>query len=161
MINKLKESIEEICYFLQSAEGRKKIFAALFLLLVLSGIYQSLAPPAWPMNFLKRVLAFSNEDKFIINKDDFSLLPVKVMQIQSRKVTPAISVLGTIEYQDKVALTAKTDGRIEKIYARVGDKVHKGMLLVQLERLPLQLELNKKIASLAVARADFNLAKRE
>lgn len=89
---------------------------------------------------------------------DVSTFPLKVIRVRASEITPKINIPGTIEYFEKVNITSKTSGRIEKIFVKKGDLVRKNQALLSLEKLPLQLELKKNNASLKEARSSYKLA---
>lgn len=101
---------------------------------------------------------FSNgKDKII--SINLEILPVKAIKVQYSNIRPQTILMGTIEYFEKVNITSKISGRIERIYVHQGDKVWKGQILAKLERLPLELEQKKNRAALEEAKASLNLAK--
>ena len=87
---------------------------------------------------------------------DRTRLRVLCHTVQKSTITPTINSAGSIEPFDKAEIYTKTQGRIERIFVDQGEPVKKGQVLVQMERLPLELQLQEQLsrynASLAQAR---------
>ena len=79
---------------------------------------------------------------------DLGTLTVKVVKIEVRQFEPSIEVSGAVEYFEKINIASRVSGRIEAFHVNEGDTVHSKQLLVQLERLPLQLQLRQESAAL-------------
>lgn len=74
---------------------------------------------------------------------------VKIAKVSSRDIPQSETYTATVESDVKNNIAPNTPYRIEKIYVEVGDQVHKGQVLVQLDasslrQLKLQLE-NQKV----------------
>ncbi len=103
--------------------------------------------------FLILVLACSK------NKDDNTntKLKVEVLKIQNEIIKESIYSIGTISYIEKVNITSKVMGKVEKVYVDVGSKVYKGSTLIQIEKFPLELEHRKATAELESVKATLTL----
>lgn len=82
---------------------------------------------------------------------------VKTVKVVPESLSPEIEALGTVEFFEKVSITSRTAGKIEKILVAEGDLVQKDQVLVQIERLPLELELRKEEAAMEAAAAELSL----
>lgn len=90
--------------------------------------------------------------------DDRNLIQVKVMQAKAEDVVPKVESVGTIDYFQKIEINAKTAGRIEQFAVKEGDIVHKGQVLVQLEKTFLELERTQQLAAVEAAKSELKLA---
>ncbi|MEQ9365510.1 MAG: efflux RND transporter periplasmic adaptor subunit [Leptospirales bacterium] len=131
---------------------------ALVGLTLFGGLYavSGFLPESW-RNQINSILAILGPGE-AINLDE---IHIKVIKLKKSDVVPELSALGTIEYYEKVSISSKTAGRIESISVKAGDRVRKGQTLVQIERLPLELELRKQKAALAAAESQLKLAREE
>lgn len=131
---------------------------ALALLALVGGLYvgSGFLPEPW-RNQINSVLAILGPGE-VINLDE---IHIKVLKLKKSNVVPELSALGTIEYYEKVSISSKTAGRIERISVKAGDRVRKGQTLLQIERLPLELELRKQKAALAASESQLKLAREE
>ncbi len=126
------------------------------------GIYSGLLPENWKAPFKPYVKnIYKNPFPKVGKSDDINLdvITVKSLSIKTSKMEPAIKTSGTLEFFEKVNIASKTSGRIEKFYVREGDIIRKGQILVQMERLPLQLEMKRQKAALDAANAQYGLAR--
>lgn len=71
-------------------------------------------------------------------------------------VLKEISETGTVKISEKVNLSFKDSGRIEKIYVGVGDIVEDGQQLAKLDTSQLLIELTEAQAAFGVVQADYN-----
>ena len=62
---------------------------------------------------------------------------------------------------DKVELTTRVSGRVDKVLVKVGQQVSKGTVLLRLEKTILQARLDESTAEQVLAQADEADAKRE
>lgn len=92
------------------------------------------------------------------SSDDAIPINVKTIIAKETQITPTVNVLGTIDYYEKIDISSKVSGKIEKIYPVEGSKVKKGQIIIEIEKLPLQLERKKNIAALAEAVSSDKLA---
>jgi RND family efflux transporter MFP subunit len=136
----------------------KIVGLALSLLVLLGGLYiaSGFLPENWRKGLNSVLAVFGTGDA--INLDE---IHVKVLKLEQASVVPELSALGVIEYYEKVSISSKTAGRIERIPVREGDRVRAGQTIVQIERLPLELELRKQKAALAAAESQLKLAREQ
>ncbi len=86
--------------------------------------------------------------------------PVKVVEVQRRRISEKISYTGTIEALKKMNIMPDVGGKIARIAVQEGDRVRKGQVLAELETEAVRLQLRQAEAGVAVARANFEDAKR-
>lgn len=74
--------------------------------------------------------------------------PVVVADVQQRDVPIQVSAIGNVEAYQMVQIKSQVDGQIQNIFFKEGQDVHKGQLLVQLDKRPFQANLEKAIGQL-------------
>jgi len=74
--------------------------------------------------------------------------PVVVASVQQRDIPIQIQAIGNVEAYQMVQIKSQVDGQIENIFFNQGEDVHKGQLLVQLDKRPFQANLEKAIGQL-------------
>jgi HlyD family secretion protein len=81
---------------------------------------------------------------------------LKVFEVKRGDVVQKVSETGQIEKGDKIELSFKEAGKIERIYFKEGEKVKKGALLAKLDtqELAIQLESAKADRELAQAKLE-------
>ena len=67
--------------------------------------------------------------------------------------------MGQIIFKEKVTISSKVNGRLEKIYLREGDTVKKGQLIAEVEKLPLKIQLQQQKSELNIAKKSYDLTK--
>lgn len=89
------------------------------------------------------------------------LAPVVVMtaSVESQSISPALFGIGTVEARFAYKIGPTSAGRIAKIFVDVGDKVHAGQVLVEMD----PVDLNERIAALdaAIGRAEASVTTAE
>lgn len=86
-------------------------------------------------------------------------IPVKVSHVQEGEFEKEITFTGTITSLYKADLLPKMSGRVKAVYAREGNRVTRGQLLVKFEDEDLKAQLNQAIAAVSVARARLTQAR--
>ncbi len=86
------------------------------------------------------------------------LAGARVEKVRDLVVDLVINSPGTIVPFDKVNIASKIDGRIQKVYVKEGQRVRKGQILVELEKLQLLISLKEAKAQLLAAQANLELA---
>lgn len=74
--------------------------------------------------------------------------PVVVATSEQRDVPVQVRAIGNVEAYQTVQIRSQVNGQIEKILFKEGQDVHKGQLLVQLDKRPFQADLDKAIGQL-------------
>jgi RND family efflux transporter MFP subunit len=86
--------------------------------------------------------------------------PVKVVEAQLSEISQELTYTGTLEPWNRIDIIPDIAGKIAKIYVEVGDYVEKGQLLAELDTRSIRLQLKQAEAALAVAKANYEDAKR-
>jgi membrane fusion protein, multidrug efflux system len=81
--------------------------------------------------------------------------PMKTTKVQQDSVRRAIEVVGTLAAEDQVTVSAQEDGAVSRIMADLGDRVHAGDPLLELDKEKLQYNLDQQRASLTRALAKY------
>ncbi len=81
------------------------------------------------------------------------------LKIEPQEAVSSIDALGQIVYFEKVNISSKVQGRLEKLYIREGSRVTKGQLIAEIERLSLELTLKEQESELDIAVKSHDLAK--
>ncbi|MGB9907523.1 MAG: efflux RND transporter periplasmic adaptor subunit [Candidatus Saccharicenans sp.] len=92
--------------------------------------------------------------------DEFSVAPVKVYRVKKQKVSEKLVYTATLEAWKRQAITPDISGKIARIYVNEGDRVKQGQLLAELDTQSIRLQLAQAEAALAMARANFEDARR-
>jgi multidrug efflux system membrane fusion protein len=92
--------------------------------------------------------------------------PVEVLVLSPQKVEYSVSAVGSVEAFEKVQVTARVQGVVERVLFREGDKVDKDQPLVEIEPERYQLAVDSARATLEKAaatkrEAEAALARRE
>jgi len=83
-------------------------------------------------------------------------LDFTISTVSRGTVTQEISETGTIKKGEKIDLSFKSPGKVEKIYVKVGEEVKTGDSLAKLDSRQLSIQLNEAKASLDLYSAQFN-----
>jgi len=84
--------------------------------------------------------------------------PVDVATVKLGTISQTIPVSGNLVALQDVTLSAKAIGRVSAVYAREGDKVHAGQLIVQQDTTDLAANVNQARANIASAQASLSQA---
>jgi multidrug efflux system membrane fusion protein len=92
--------------------------------------------------------------------------PVEVIRVQNRAVTYTLSAVGSVEAFEKVQVTARVAGVVERVLFTEGDRSVSGQILVEIEPQRYSLAVESAQASFAKANAaksdaDAGLKRRE
>jgi multidrug efflux system membrane fusion protein len=74
--------------------------------------------------------------------------PVVVAVAEQRDVPVQLSAIGNVESYQTVQIRSQVNGQIQSIFFKEGQDVHKGQLLFQLDKKPLQADLEKAMGML-------------
>ncbi|MFH1657067.1 MAG: efflux RND transporter periplasmic adaptor subunit [bacterium] len=77
-------------------------------------------------------------------------------EVERGSLTRKVSETGIVKKGEKISLSFKNPGRIEKIYVSVGDKVKAGQSLAKQETTQSQIKLQEAEAALALAEAQLS-----
>jgi RND family efflux transporter MFP subunit len=84
---------------------------------------------------------------------------IEFLTVEKKDIADEIEVMGQILFYEKINLSSKVTGRLQKLYVREGSKVARRQLIAEVERLPLQIQLRQQLAELDIARKTFELTK--
>ena len=87
-------------------------------------------------------------------------IPVEIIQVSRGNLIRVISLTGDIEPWKVVNVVPDIAGKVAHIYVQEGYRVKEGQPLAELDTIAARLRLEQAKASLAVAEANFNDAKR-
>ena len=79
--------------------------------------------------------------------------PVEVQPVESRRVEYTVTAVGSLEAFERVAMTARVAGAVERVLFREGQVVTKGQALVEIEPQRYRLAVSAAEATLQKARA--------
>ena len=79
--------------------------------------------------------------------------PVEVAAVERGTLHEVVSLVGSLKPKERVEVTPKITGRVERVYVDVGDRVEEGRLIAELEGEELEQQVLRAEASLAVAQA--------
>ncbi len=99
---------------------------------------------------------FSNRAKLRagVRSDINTSIPVMTATVCREKLSQDLSLIGTIEAYNEVAIVSETGGRVTQVMAEVGDRLRSGGVIVQVDD-----ELKK--AALATSEVNFQTAKKD
>jgi HlyD family secretion protein len=83
---------------------------------------------------------------------------VKVESVRQDRVERSVDVVGTLAAEDDVTIASQADGAVARVLADLGDRVHAGQVLIELDREKLQYVLDSQKAALARALAKYGAA---
>ena len=78
-----------------------------------------------------------------------------VEPVRQEMVRRAVEVVGTLAAQDEVTISSQAEGAVSRILADLGDRVHAGDALVELDREKSQYTFDQQKAALARALAKY------
>lgn len=81
--------------------------------------------------------------------------PVQVAEVRQEPIRRAIDVVGTLAAEDEVTISAEAEGRVDRLLADLGDRVHAGQVLLELDREKAEYHLDQQKAALARALARY------
>ena len=93
------------------------------------------------------------------NKADASEKPrsVRVATAKLEKITRAVEATGTLAARERIALAMRVTGRLQDVKIDLGDLVHKGDVIAQIDPTDLRLALQQATAALQQARIRLGL----
>jgi len=86
---------------------------------------------------------------------DDAAKPVKIETVSEQTVIRSIEVIGTLAAVDEVTVSSEADGVVSRILHDLGDRVHAGDILVELDREKAQYNLEQQRAALARTLAQY------
>ncbi|MDS1029801.1 efflux RND transporter periplasmic adaptor subunit [Bacillota bacterium LX-D] len=89
-----------------------------------------------------------------------SLLPVETVSAANKDLVQTLETSGEIKALTEVSVAPKVGGKIKALYVKVGDKVHAGQVLFELEATDAQNAVKQAEAAVAVNQANLLKAQR-
>lgn len=83
---------------------------------------------------------------------------VRTTNISRERVPDEIATFGSISFTEKIAVSSQVEGRVRRLYKRIGERVAAGEVLAEMERLPLEIEQRKVAAEILQAEAASRLS---
>ena len=88
-------------------------------------------------------------------------VPVNVARVEQKTVPVRLRTIGNVEAFTTVAVKARIDGQIVAVHFKEGDEVRKGDTLFEIDRRPLQAQLQQAQANLLKDRALLDHAREQ
>ena len=107
------------------------------------------------------LLAGCGDGKKQALQDDVKSIKVKVEVVEATGRQPFITASGKVTAVQSAKVGTRIMGFVDKIYARLGDKVKKGQVLVVINSTDLQAKLARADAGVLEAKAGFANAERD
>ncbi len=125
----------------------KRAVSIFMLMLILSGIISGIV--VFPFFLKNRDIPVKEE----MNRD------IEIAGVALSEIEDSIEVSGQVVFREKVNLSSKVSGRISKISVREGQRVRRGEVIAQMERLNLEISLKQQKAELEIAESGLDLAR--
>ena len=84
---------------------------------------------------------------------------IELAEVHRQDLVVEIGALGQIVYHEKVNVSSRVNGRLVRVLVREGDRIARGSLVAEVERLPLELTLREQLAELDIAKRSCDLVK--
>jgi RND family efflux transporter MFP subunit len=107
---------------------------------------------------LAAVAACSKSSSAQARAADVAPTSVQAQAVREDVVRRNVDIVGTLAAADEVVVSAETDGTVSRILADLGDRVHAGQPLVELDREKRQYSLDQQKATHARALANYGAA---
>jgi len=82
--------------------------------------------------------------------------PTKLAKVDKADLAKSVVATGKVEPITKVEVKSKASGIVTKLFVDAGDKVKKGQLLAQLDKVEIQAQVEQSRAGLQAAEANLN-----
>jgi multidrug efflux pump subunit AcrA (membrane-fusion protein) len=90
---------------------------------------------------------------------DEAARPVKAELVREEIVHRAVEVVGTLAAQEEVTISAQTEGTVSQIRADLGDRVHGGQVLIEIDREKASYKLAQQKAAFERALAKYGVTR--
>ncbi|MGI6227720.1 MAG: efflux RND transporter periplasmic adaptor subunit, partial [Peptococcales bacterium] len=97
--------------------------------------------------------------KKTVTQEEEVLVPVEIAKTQLADLTHTLNTTGEIIPFAEVAVAPKVSGRVAAIHVKVGDRVSRGQVLLELDATEARNAKTMAEAGVGVARANLNKAK--
>src|ERR1700687_1790294 len=85
--------------------------------------------------------------------------PSKLAKVEKGDLAKSVVATGKVEPITKVEVKSKASGIVKKLYVEYGDRVKKGQLLAQLDKIEIEAGVEQSRASLSAAEANLTSSK--
>jgi HlyD family secretion protein len=92
---------------------------------------------------------------FAFSRGGTKIDPTKLAKVEKGDLAKSVVATGKVEPITKVEVKSKASGIVKKLLVDAGDKVKKGQLLAQLDKLEIQAQVEQSKASLQAAEANL------
>jgi RND family efflux transporter MFP subunit len=99
----------------------------------------------------------SGAGKQVEAASDGKPIPVRVIHVESQQVRRAVDSVGSLFPYEEVTVSSEVEGKVEKVFVDVGDRVVAGQPLVRVSPLELKLAVGEARAAVAQLRAQLGL----
>jgi RND family efflux transporter MFP subunit len=89
---------------------------------------------------------------------DETAKPVKIEQVRQEAVRRSVEIVGTLAAADEATVSSEADGVVSRILVDLGDRVHAGQPMVELDHEKAQYTYDQQRAALARALAKYGAA---
>lgn len=85
-------------------------------------------------------------------------VPVSVAPVVRRPVARRVSVVGTLQALERMVVTPKVEGRVQRLFAEVADRVRPGQVLLEIDPVDYQLavEVERRFLEEELARLELD-----
>jgi len=90
--------------------------------------------------------------------EEITARPIEVQTVKRSDIASEMVYSGKVKAVEEVSVFTTVGGKAEVVYAKVGETVHKGAILFQMETADINNNYNVANASLATAQANLNAA---
>lgn len=84
-------------------------------------------------------------------------VPVRVVQVNPKQTRRNIEAVGSLFPYEEVSVSSEVEGKVERVFVDVGDRVSRGQPMVKVSPAELELSLEQQQAALRQARARLGL----
>ncbi|MGB0778309.1 MAG: efflux RND transporter periplasmic adaptor subunit [Flavobacteriaceae bacterium] len=102
-----------------------------------------------------------SSDNSVATKAPRMAAKVQVIELAPVKTLDLTTFSGSVQAEDQAQLATRTMGSIEKIYAKAGEQVSKGALLIRISDSDLKAQKAQTEAQIAAAQAQYSNVKKD
>ena len=96
---------------------------------------------------------------FAFSRGASKIDPSKLAKVEKGDLAKSVVATGKVEPITKVEVKSKASGIVKKLYVEYGDRVKKGQLLAQLDKIEIEAGVEQSRASLEAAQANLSSSK--
>jgi len=82
---------------------------------------------------------------------------VAILEIRACDVRDTINCLGQVVFTEKAGISSRVSGRLSKIYVSEGQRVRRGEVIAEIERLQYEITLQQQRSAVEIAHKDLEL----